>query len=466
MRRDVREPTRPRDRDESSRRAMRYLEHHRGEPLAPAVRAAAEPRFGHNFADVRVHNGAQAESLAASVGATAFTVGQDLVFGRGAYDPESPDGLGLILHELTHAVQNEWAGPPATLGSVSEPGDASEVEAAAVAAGLTDPGAVHGAPTAAIAREATGSDPMKKVGDVGGALSKGSSFAESWYGGLLERDWWKPMEDSTKYVKRLDTRLGREKTFGTLGDAFGLGGGMFDTMSGVYRLANGGGASAGLDTAKGALDAVSGFGGLMGNPLVDGYAGMGSASIDVARGLYTAISSDDVGEATEGAYQTAGGIASGIASFGDATKNPVAMATGRALGLGLAAGEGIVSNSDRISRERGYFEDDAGTSQSGSSEAADWGRSVDEAFGHDNWLLDKVGGVAGGIVAAGGGIANSAYTYGHRAVDAIGDFFSSDGPSMWELMDQKKREMQMAKDGASVTDTVLKAMDAQMRRSP
>jgi hypothetical protein len=50
--------------------------------------------------------------------------------------------------------------------------------------------------------------------------------------------------------------------------------------------------------------------------------------------------------------------------------------------------------------------------------------------------------------------------------DAIGDFFSSDGPSMWELMDQTKREMQMAKDGASVTDTVLKAMDPQMRRSP
>jgi hypothetical protein len=60
-----------------------------------------EAVLGGNFTAVRVHTSAYAESI----GARAFTRGTDLFFAPGAYDPNSPQGLQLIGHELTHVVQ-------------------------------------------------------------------------------------------------------------------------------------------------------------------------------------------------------------------------------------------------------------------------------------------------------------------------------------------------------------------------
>jgi hypothetical protein len=318
---------------------------------------------------------------------------------------------------------------------VSTTGDPAERQAHAVSLGAPASG-VPAIPSALVACAPT-EDDTPDGGWYAGILpflSSAAGMAESYHEGMMEhRDWWKPFDQYTK-------TMGKRDMMGTMNDGLGMAGGMVNAMSGIYGLANGGGVNAGLDVAKGTFDAVSGWGGLIGSSPVEGAAGLASSGIDVGRGIYK-IATGDVAEATDGAYQTAGGIASGISSWGDATKNPVAMGVGRSLGLGLTLGQGIVSGSDSISRERGYFADDVGESQSGSSEAADWGRSVDEAFGHDNWLLDKVGGVAGGIVAAGGGIANSAYTYGHRAVDAIGDGVDAigdalfGGPSIMEMME-------------------------------
>jgi hypothetical protein len=63
------------------------------------------PTLAHDFSDVRVHTGALAESAAAMLGARAFTVGRDIVFGAGEYDPASSRGRSLLAHELTHVVQ-------------------------------------------------------------------------------------------------------------------------------------------------------------------------------------------------------------------------------------------------------------------------------------------------------------------------------------------------------------------------
>lgn len=76
-----------------------------GRPLEPGVLAFMESRFGRSFEHVRVHTGDQAASAAASVKAAAFTVGQDIVFGRGRYRPHARDGQRLIAHELAHVVQ-------------------------------------------------------------------------------------------------------------------------------------------------------------------------------------------------------------------------------------------------------------------------------------------------------------------------------------------------------------------------
>lgn len=76
-----------------------------GHPLSKATRDFFEPRFGWDFSNVRVHSNAHANQLARRVSAKAFTYGNNVVFGAGEYAPESPDGMRLLGHELTHVVQ-------------------------------------------------------------------------------------------------------------------------------------------------------------------------------------------------------------------------------------------------------------------------------------------------------------------------------------------------------------------------
>ena len=76
-----------------------------GQPLDQASRAYFEPRFGHDFSQVRVHSGTRAAESATAVGALAYTVGRNLVFSAGAYAPRTDSGRRLLAHELTHAVQ-------------------------------------------------------------------------------------------------------------------------------------------------------------------------------------------------------------------------------------------------------------------------------------------------------------------------------------------------------------------------
>lgn len=73
-----------------------------GRPLDPATRAFFEPRFGHDFSEVRVHTDTKAAQSARLVSARAFTVGQDIVFGSGQYGPRRRE---LLAHELTHVIQ-------------------------------------------------------------------------------------------------------------------------------------------------------------------------------------------------------------------------------------------------------------------------------------------------------------------------------------------------------------------------
>jgi len=84
-----------------------------GEPLDAGVRAYFEPRFGRGFGDVRVHTDGRAAESARAVDAVAYTVGSNLVFGAGAYRPDSAQGRRLIAHELTHVVQQGGGGPGA-----------------------------------------------------------------------------------------------------------------------------------------------------------------------------------------------------------------------------------------------------------------------------------------------------------------------------------------------------------------
>src|SRR5205814_758310 len=81
-----------------------------GRPLDPQVRAAMEPRLGHDFGAVRVHSDATAAASAHDLGAAAYTVGQHIVFGADRYRPETLAGGRLLAHALSHVVQNAVAG--------------------------------------------------------------------------------------------------------------------------------------------------------------------------------------------------------------------------------------------------------------------------------------------------------------------------------------------------------------------
>jgi hypothetical protein len=94
-----------------------------GSPLDRPLREDMEQRFGYDFSQVRVHTDAAAQQSARDVNAHAYTVGNDLVFGRDQYAPESRSGRHLLAHELAHMVQQR-AG---TRGTVQRQGTKVDV---------------------------------------------------------------------------------------------------------------------------------------------------------------------------------------------------------------------------------------------------------------------------------------------------------------------------------------------------
>src|SRR5689334_14630119 len=66
--------------------------------LEGAVRGKMETRFGADFGAVRIHANAAAAESARAIGAAAYTVGTDIVFGAGRYQPQSGTGQQLLAH--------------------------------------------------------------------------------------------------------------------------------------------------------------------------------------------------------------------------------------------------------------------------------------------------------------------------------------------------------------------------------
>jgi hypothetical protein len=102
-----------------------------GRPLEAATRAGFERATGHDFGSVRVHTGERAARSAKAVGAHAYTVGRDVVFGADRYDPGSEAGRRLLAHELTHVRQQAGATPSGPLRVVDVPAAEAEADRAA-----------------------------------------------------------------------------------------------------------------------------------------------------------------------------------------------------------------------------------------------------------------------------------------------------------------------------------------------
>jgi hypothetical protein len=111
-----------------------------GQPLDAATRTFFEPRFGHDFSKVRIHSGTQAAKSAQAVNALAYTAGRDVVFAAGQYAPHSTAGQRLLVHELTHVVQQRYASSPSGTLSMG-PVESAHEDDAARAVGAIENGA-------------------------------------------------------------------------------------------------------------------------------------------------------------------------------------------------------------------------------------------------------------------------------------------------------------------------------------
>ena len=89
-----------------------------GSPLGAEARGRLPAAFG-DVSDLRVHTGAGAAAASAALGTSAFTVGRDMYFARGAFNPTSVDGRVILAHEVAHGIQQRDA--PVGVGT-----DASE----------------------------------------------------------------------------------------------------------------------------------------------------------------------------------------------------------------------------------------------------------------------------------------------------------------------------------------------------
>lgn len=82
-----------------------------GHALDPQTQQLMESRFHHDFSQVRLHTDEKATESARSVNALAYTVGQQIVFDSGHYNPRTLTGQTLLAHELVHTIQQGKQSP-------------------------------------------------------------------------------------------------------------------------------------------------------------------------------------------------------------------------------------------------------------------------------------------------------------------------------------------------------------------
>jgi hypothetical protein len=99
-------------------------------PLNAPLRYRLEKSFGESLGDVRVHAGAESNDAATSLGARAFTMGQDIHVGSIAELADTAKADRLLAHEVVHTIQQ--ASTSSSLQAkldVSAPNDPAEREA-------------------------------------------------------------------------------------------------------------------------------------------------------------------------------------------------------------------------------------------------------------------------------------------------------------------------------------------------
>src|SRR5207247_6469524 len=88
--------------------------------LESGVQSRMEMAFGHSFSRVRVHADSHAAQMSSGLNARAFTIGEDVAFAGGEYNPGTLAGDALIAHELAHVIQQGHGAAASTARSETE----------------------------------------------------------------------------------------------------------------------------------------------------------------------------------------------------------------------------------------------------------------------------------------------------------------------------------------------------------
>jgi hypothetical protein len=170
-----------------------------GHPLDPATKTTMESGLGADFSDVRVHTDSAAASSATAVQAHAYTVGNEVVFQAGQYQPETSAGQRTLAHELTHVVQQRSGpvdGTPSGGGiSLSDPSDrfeqAAEDNASQFVSADHSPAAAStgtGSGPSAVQRSADGDDDQAVQGLFVQRAEEGEQEDEAVQGSFVQRE--------------------------------------------------------------------------------------------------------------------------------------------------------------------------------------------------------------------------------------------------------------------------------------
>ena len=76
-----------------------------GSSMGGGTQTFMQSRFNTNFSEVKIHTDNEAVQMNRDLNAKAFTVGNDIYFNSGQYNPNSSGGKHLLAHELTHTIQ-------------------------------------------------------------------------------------------------------------------------------------------------------------------------------------------------------------------------------------------------------------------------------------------------------------------------------------------------------------------------
>lgn len=161
-----------------------------GRPISTELESKLGNAFGGvDFSQVRLHTDGAAVQAADAIHARAFTVGTDVYFNQGEFNPSSREGLHLIAHELTHVVQHQEGRlrPTGDRGegmNVSRPTDATEIEAEARAATVVQ-SIGHGH---SVDNDADTAPVTAPVTALGGSLASEGAVADATNGGLQGAD--------------------------------------------------------------------------------------------------------------------------------------------------------------------------------------------------------------------------------------------------------------------------------------